>query len=1135
MKLFSKKEKKSLEVAPQDVAAALDSGQFTFEKGQKVPINYEGRLMFTTPEYASKYRSRVDFVNEQDVLQAKAEERFGGVGGAAQAIGYGLAKSLTLGAVPALAASLSPEAAEYSRDIELGRPTLTAASELAGLAIDPFAAAGKVARGVQALREARAAQRAGKVAQTAAAPALALGRAAEGGAAQTAAEIAGAGAAQPAVELGAQRAMAAEVSPVALGRQALAPTAEEAARLTAEAEARRAALGQRGVAEGRRVLEDEFRVAPPGPLAQPEPGLRLGADIYRTPELAMRARQAEELTARATGARAAEARAAGEAAAMERGLQPGQVGPMEDFTRPPSEFLKAGDVRNELANIDEALRANAAAARRARSEASRERFAAERDRLLAQRDELEYTLFGAETRAEEAMTTQAERALGAAEMQAGAPARALEAERMGRTAGELETANVIPPTLGRAASRVEAATAEGARPLGEVGTMPTVTPQLRLGPGGVSPTMAEVGGQIGEIATPSPYAAIRPTAGTVAAAPTGAITKPSAPGLALGTIPAQGAAYGASEEIRRQATGESEGGLGAVLGAGALGAAVPAAFTLGGKALARGGGAAAAAAREAGFMQRVSKGAESFEKQHIIRAFDVNRDQVTRLNNKFAMPAAEKQGTDVFASFIKGELDDVGKLKAAFPEDAFLQSIPEGTKLRFGQLTPDRKKAFADAVERFYGQQYDNIFTDAVKAAPVDTGIIQRIISKVKATRVPGAAQEGLESVGKDLRALEQYINDGNTFNVGSLKSLQSRVGESFRALQGEGGKFTESQAAMYGGLKQAIYDAVEAAQPGAAARLAETDVAYEMSKILSEGAERTLSKATTTSPFGRDQWSQFALGAFALMQPLHATAFLLGAVGLRHLYNTRGEGIIADMAGKVATNLRRNPALAATETADVIVNASRPMLLGASTMKFTDIKPENYMDLSRAIRELSATRDRTKQQIADAVSGMSPDEQQKAMQFFDSQINALASRLPKGIPTGQALSEQEKNYAIFARAVLDPQGYGVQAIVNGGPGGSIAAEAINSLGPQGQEFLQKLGDDLQARISESKALRGRDDMLQVLRNVKTSTRKSVSIGGGANLRNIHRPQDVKNIGKGSASAFQNAAKAFGAASATKL
>lgn len=1122
MKLFSKKEKKSLEVAPQDVAAALDSGQFTFEKGQKVPINYEGRLMFTTPEYASKYRSRVDFVNEQDVLQAKAEERFGGVGGAAQAIGYGLAKSLTLGAVPALAASLSPEAAEYSRDIELGRPTLTAASELAGLAIDPFAAAGKVARGVQALREARAAQRAGKVAQTAAAPALALGRAAEGGAAQTAAEIAGAGAAQPAVELGAQRAMAAEVSPVALGRQALAPTAEEAAQLGFRERARRTIASAEPA-----PVEPMFPVAP-GATATAEPGLRLGADIYRTPELAMRGRQAEELTARAAGARAAQTRAAeGAAASAEEAarLEAGFPAVEPGFVPEQAEGL-----RTELGKIDQALQANGAAARRAKSGKAQARVAAERDTLLAQRDQLEQQLFAAEAQEDAAAAAE-----GATRMRAAAGQRALEAERMGRTAGELEAANVIPPTLARAASRVEAATAEGARPLGEVGTMPTATPQLRLGPGGVSPTMAEVGGQIGEIATPSPYAAIRPTAGTVAAAPTGAITKPSAPGLALGTIPAQGAVYGASEEIRRQATGESEGGLGAVLGAGALGAAMPAAFTLGGKALAKGGGAAAAAAREAGFMQRVSKGAESFEKQHIIRAFDVNRDQVTRLNNKFAMPAAERQGTDVFASFIKGELDDVGKLKAAFPEDAFLQSIPEGTKLRFGQLTPDRKKAFADAVERFYGQQYDNIFTDAVKAAPVDTGIIQRIISKVKATRVPGAAQEGLESVGKDLRALEQYINDGNTFNVGSLKSLQSRVGESFRALQGEGGKFTESQAAMYGGLKQAIYDAVEAAQPGAAARLAETDVAYEMSKILSEGAERTLSKATTTSPFGRDQWSQFALGAFALMQPLHATAFLLGAVGLRHLYNTRGEGIIADMAGKVATNLRRNPALAATETADVIVNASRPMLLGVSAMKLTEIKPENYMDLSRAIRELDATRDRTKQQIADAVSGMSPDEQQKAMQFFDSQINALASKLPKGIPTGQALSEQEKNYAIFARAVLDPQGYGVQAIVNGGPGGSIAAEAINSLGPQGQEFLQKLGDDLQARISESKALRGRDDMIQVLRNVKTSTRKSVSIGGGANLRNIHRPQDVKNIGKGSASAFQNAAKAFGGASATKL
>jgi hypothetical protein len=182
---------------------------------------------------------------------------------------------------------------------------------------------------------------------------------------------------------------------------------------------------------------------------------------------------------------------------------------------------------------------------------------------------------------------------------------------------------------------------------------------------------------------------------------------------------------------------------------------------------------------------------------------------------------------------------------------------------------------------------------------------------------------------------------------------------------------------------------------------------------------------------------------------------------------------------------------------------------------------------MSRAVRELEATRDKAKRQIADATSGLTPEEQQKSVEFFDNQLNALASALPKGIPTGKALNEQEKNYTIFARAILDPQVYGVQAILNGGLGASVAADAINSLGPQGQEFLQKLGDNLQARISESEQLRGREDMLQTLRNVKTATRKSVGGGGGARLRALHPSSDVKNIAKGAPSAFQNAAKAF--------
>jgi hypothetical protein len=528
-----------------------------------------------------------------------------------------------------------------------------------------------------------------------------------------------------------------------------------------------------------------------------------------------------------------------------------------------------------------------------------------------------------------------------------------------------------------------------------------------------------------------------------------------------------------------------------------------------------------------GLVAKVKGGAETLEKTHVLRSFDISRDHVTRLNNKFDIPEAGEKGTSVFVNFIKGELNGVRKLKEAFPEDAILASIPEDKALKFSQLTPERKAALANAVERFYGQKYDTIFNDAVKSQMVDNALIEGVLRQVRAADVRGLEGLGLQSVKPELEAMEKFLREGQSHSVGSLKELQSLVGENFRARQGEGGSFTKAQSIMYGGLKRALYDAVERVTPGAVNELRATDMAYEMAKMLSEGAKKVVSKAATTSPIGRDLLAQAGLGV-AIGQPLAALGYFIGASSLRYLYNQRGEGIIADLAGRLSTNLVRNPQVAARETVDSIVSAARPMLLGASATKFVDTKPDEYMAMSTAVRELQQTRDDVKRRIMDATATMSPAEQQKAVDYFDNQINVLAQRLPKGIPTGKALSEQEKQYSIFARSVLDPHGYGVQAIVDGGAGGQVAADAIRSLGPQGQQFLTSLADDLQARISESAKLRGDENALAVLRNVKTATR--VGVGGGARLRAIHSSamgQGVAGIGKAASSAFANAAKAF--------
>ena len=1034
VKLLDKETKSLVDFEPNAVNAAVDSGKFLFPKNRGVPVRADGQLKYISAADAAKYRDRLLFVNDEDVERGQAEERFGGLGGAAQALAYGGVKGLTLGTVPALASALSPEFAEYSKQIELGRPGVTAAGEIASLAVDPFAVAGKALGLGRVAQEVRAGSAAAEAAATRAAPAFA----------EATYEVERA---VPALAAG----PAAEAAPLRLGGRVAAAEPEAGAGFAARDAGR------------------QPRALPPAgrePIAAPESPLTYQAPPFES-----------------------------------------QV--MTDLR------LGRANTADRIAELDQTIQLTLGSRARGARQAVRG-LQEERAGLARQIEEYDFQLAKYEAPEADALAAQAERAAGAGEM---------------REPTTLLTGEVSPAAAEIKLGERAAAEAEQARERLRMGggapeyVGPEPGPLALAGERPLAPTAAREGvleAEFAELPDAGPRLTPEPAA-PIAAAPVpqgGGLTLP--PGLA--SMSAQGGLYGASEEARRQATGESQGGMGAILGAGALGAAIPAGLMLGGKVAAKGAQALATGAREAGLIERIAAGASTIEKQHIARSFDLSRDQVTRLNNKFAIPEIEQQGTDAFVRFIKGELDDVSKLKAAFPDDAFLQSIPENTSLKFGQLTPDRKKAFADAVERFYGKEYDTIFTDAVRAAPVDRSIIDRIIADTEARAVAGAPQRGLESVAPEIAAMRDYQGQ---HSVGTLRELQSRIGEIFRGRQGEGGKFTEAQAAMYGGLKRALADAVEAAEPGAAARLAENDVRYEMSKIMAEGANKVLSKATTTSPIGRDLLSQFALGFAAVGHPLAATKFFVTTVGLRHLYNTRGEGIIADMAGKLSTSLRKNPTAAATEAADIIVNARRPMLLGMSATKLTDAKPEDYTSMSRAVRELEATRDKAKRQIADATSGLTPEEQQKSVEFFDNQLNALASALPKGIPTGKALNEQEKNYTIFARAILDPQVYGVQAILNGGPGASVAADAINSLGPQGQEFLQKLGDNLQARISESEQLRGREDMLQTLRNVKTATRKSVGGGGGARLRALHPSSDVKNIAKGAPSAFQNAAKAF--------
>ena len=1139
--LLDKSTGSVVDVNPDQVPAALKSGAFSFIKGRNVPVVMNGKETYVSPENAGRYIDDLRFTSEENVQQGIAERRTAGLGGAVEATALGLGKALTLGAGPALLGAVSETARERMRELELGRPNITAAAEFGGLLVDPFALAGRVGqraalRGAEQLAAREAEQAAARAAVS---PEIGVGQAAAlfGPARQTPAGVA-AQVAGEAAQVG-RGAIGREVSPLALGRQAVAPTAEEAARLTAEFEARQAAIRQGAIDRARAVATDEagqvveeasLRMRPlTGPTSPAEPGLRLGADPFRTEELAMRGRQAEELMARGQAARTAEARLAEEAAGMERGLQPGQVGPMEDFTRPPSEFLRAGDVRNQMANLEEALQANAAAASRARSEASRQRLAAERDRLLMQRDELEYTLFGAETRAEEAMTTQAERALGAAEMQAGAPARALEAERMGRMAGEIEAANVLPPTLRTAETRV---VAENVSPrLGiPAAPAPNVSP-LGLG-------MAETGVMPAArgLALGAPIEARAAQAATDMAAA-------AAPGLVerIGRPAIEGALYSGATQAYKQELGLEPGGAGEVLAATALGGVIGKGLSLGGKALVKGQKAltdVAAESAPSSLASMIGKAASSVERTHLLRQWGQSQKAVRKLNERFTEDELGKLGSTAMTDYVRNAAARIEELKAAHPDNQFLQSINVGTKgLTFTNLSAEQRNAMAQVLREEAGQAVEAMYGPALNQVIGQDDILAAIARAERKVSRPGLGDIPLRSIREEAESLRNTVQKGEQFTVRSLRDFEIGASREFERKQGLHEPFTEAQSAFRNEIKNLYLDAAEQAVPGLRKALVEPNRAYTLADMLAKGSQEVMAKSELTSPVGRDSLAQFALGAFAMVQPVAAAAFFLGTTALRGLYNQRGEGFIADMAGKLsrkASNVAAAPEVAAREVTQSIINAQRPMFAAMNAEKLVDVKPTDYTSLSQGIRELAASTDFAHERIRQATANLPPDQQERYIADYDATMQKLVDEMPKGIPTQKALSEAERRWTVMARSLFD-HAYATQLIANGGPMAPVAAQGLAMI-PNGQKYLDELATNLQRAIAENEKLRGDQQLATVARNfakVKTG-------GGGIRIQRIvsgmgqqaFQPPSGGRLPTPSASGQAAARNAFGAATA---
>jgi hypothetical protein len=644
--------------------------------------------------------------------------------------------------------------------------------------------------------------------------------------------------------------------------------------------------------------------------------------------------------------------------------------------------------------------------------------------------------------------------------------------------------------------------------------------RLRMGGGaperiGPEPGPLALGGERGMATTEKVPGALEAEFTEIPQQAIEAYMEPSAPAQApqrrrfampegVASMAAQGGLYGASEESRRQSTSESQGGVGAILGAGAMGAAFPAAMMLGGKLAGKGAGAARemALGGEAGpLAERFAKAAGDVEAAHILRMAGISPKQVERLNAQFTEAGAGKKGTLNFASFIKREFGDIQELKSVLPDNEILQSIPVGGSLKFGQLTPERRTAIAEAVKAKFGQMYDQVLPPELSSLNIPPEMLRKVLADVQAKAVKGLGSTQFKTIAPELNAFRRSIANNTEMTVEELRQTRKTLDDIFSARNGGPDKtFTPQQTAFRNAIDNAVFNTLDAVAPGTSDAIKALNREYTMAGILQRGTVKAETKAATTSPIGKDLLSQFGLG-IAIGNPVGAAGFLVGSVAMRGIYNSRGEGIIADLAGnaqRAALRIQQDPAQAARQASVAIINARRPMLLGASAMKLTDATPQDYTSLSRAVRELQQSREQAKADVMRSTANLPPDEQQKVVQNFDNVINALASEMPKGLAMDKSLSEQERRYTVFARSVLDPA-YATQVLVNGGPDSDTAANAIKSLGPQGQEYLQNLADDLRARINESEKLRGDVQLQQVYRNVKSKV--SVSIGGGGRGR----------------------------------
>ena len=1028
IKLIDKSTGKLTDIDPAQVNAAIDSDKFAFDKTRNYPVINNGEPKFVSWDDAAKYRKRLEFTTSDDVKNYRAEDRMKGVLPKLGAAAYGAASSITLGAVPYLTTTLGGEAGrQYEEDVDRGAPKSRLAGEVLGMFMDPVAIGARVL----GRSAAKGAEIAGKVAQEAGQVAPTLGRRALGADALTGIEAAGArqvesiaereaaqrgvAATQPAVSLGGQAAMASKTSPVIRGGQALAPTAEEAATLVRRQGTKsfwkaQVAAAEKAAAEKAAVDEASLAYRPlTGPTSQAESGLRLGMDPYQTPELAMRARQAEELRLTAIEAREAEA-------AM-----------------------------------------------------------------------------------------------------AAYPDRAAQLERRVQ---DLEAAQTASPVLGRAASKVAAETAEGARVLGEVGTVERgrsaigqdAAAAMRgaegLAPETVATSIERMGGTLPEA---GPSLSGMPTVAAPAAE--------AAQGMGRGGQMLQAGIMTTLEKRARQEAGVEEGGLKEALQAGVLGAAAVPAFALGAKALGLAGGGVAklgGAAVPGGISAKLERAAAKLDESATLRTFGINAGQAGKIQRVLKNPELETLGTREVSDFVRRELAAVDALKA-LPENAKnvnLQSINPGSKL--SGLSEEQRIAFTSALNDALNKQRVGIFEQVGNPA-IDPSALESLL--VHGVAKKGAGGTGLTQIKPFVDEIAQALANKEPFTLNDIHTMKSALSDALNSAHDKS-PWTAGEADFYNSLKNLIQGQVGAANPALLEQLAAIDKSSFIAIELQKGAEKLAAGHSVTQVLGADLLAQIGLGAFAMGRPLSAISFGMGAVALRSINLHRGDGIIADLAGGLGSRIATNPQAAAQQVTQSIFRSSAPRMIGIAAQQFTQTSPQGYSQMSALVKQLADQRETVKADMLAKMSSLSPQDQQKHADYFDAQVAALQAAQPKGLATSDALTQAQQDFVVFGRSVLNPT-FAMQAILNGGPAAQQAAKGLTAT-PQGAQTLAAIQSQFAAVMNENTAARGNKEMQDVYKSIAKSSKS-----GKGSLTLIHPQAQPQAAPKPSANAAKAAVAAF--------